>query len=66
MGISCDGFEEQFKALIIAIESGHSLALKSASKKERELRRLECSINYDIKRGAVGEIDSKGGRSFFS
>lgn len=35
VGISDDGFEEQFKALLIAIKSGHSPALKQASKKER-------------------------------
>lgn len=38
--ISCDGFEEQFKALLIAIESRLSLALKSASKIERELKKI--------------------------
>lgn len=41
VGLSCDGFEEQYKALLVAIEAGCSLALKLASKKERKLRRLK-------------------------
>lgn len=46
VGISFAGYEEKFKALV-AIEAGHSLVLKLASKKGRELKKLECSINYD-------------------
>lgn len=51
MGMSCDRFEDQFKALFVAIEACHFLAFKSASKKDRELRRSKCSINYDTKEG---------------
>lgn len=65
MGISCVGFEEQFKALLVAIEVGRSSALKLASKKERELRRLECSINYDTKEGSIGRDRLKGRESLF-
>lgn len=46
MRISYDGFKEQFKALV-AIESERSSVSKSVSKKERKLRRLICSINYE-------------------
>lgn len=63
VGISCNGFEEQFNALLKTIESGCSSVLKSNSKKERELRRLECSINYDIKKGSGGRDRLKGRRS---
>lgn len=45
MGISCEGFEEQFRALLIAIE----LNRFSATKRDRELRRLTYSVNYDSK-----------------
>lgn len=65
MGISCDGFVEQFKALV-AIEPGPLLALKSTSNKERGLRRLKCSINYDTKEGSVGRDMLKGRASHFS
>lgn len=40
VGISCDGFEELFSALLIAIEAGQSSLARSASKRERELKRL--------------------------
>lgn len=47
VGISCERYEEQFIALLIAIEaSQHSLA-KSATRKEKELKKLLYSINYD-------------------
>lgn len=37
LGITCDGFEEQLKTLLLAIEYGHSSALKFASKRDMEL-----------------------------
>jgi len=49
VGISCVGFEEQFRALLIAIEVGQPSLARSALKKERELMRLSCSINYNAK-----------------
>ncbi|KAG6652954.1 hypothetical protein CIPAW_05G041700 [Carya illinoinensis] len=51
VGISCEGFEEQFRALLIAIEAGQPALAKSAAKKERELKRLEFSINYKSRDG---------------
>ncbi|KAF5443230.1 hypothetical protein F2P56_035805 [Juglans regia] len=57
IGISFGGYEEQFKALLIAIEASHS---KSATKRDRELKRLTCSINYDVKEGSGGRDRSKG------
>lgn len=65
MGISCDGFEEQFKALLVAIKLGRSSALKSTSKKEREIRRFKCSINYVIKEGSGGRDKFKARASNF-
>lgn len=56
MGISCEGFEEQFRALLIAIE----LNRFSATKRDRELRRLTYSVNYDSKERNVSHDRSKG------
>ncbi|KAF5472286.1 hypothetical protein F2P56_009019 [Juglans regia] len=56
-GVSCTGFEEQFWALIIAIEESR---LKSATKRERELKRLQCSINYEGKEGSCSRDRTKG------
>lgn len=42
-----------FKALVIAIEAGQPLLARSASKKERELKRLSCSINYEAREGSA-------------
>lgn len=57
IGISFEGYEEQFKALLIALETSHS---KSTTKRDRELKRLTCSINYDVKEGSGGMDKSKG------
>lgn len=51
--ISCKEYEKQFKALLIAIEAGQPSLARFASKKERELKRLSCSINYDSTEGSV-------------
>jgi hypothetical protein len=51
------GHKEQFMALLIAIEEHHRLEdSNSLTKRRRELRILECSINYDTK----GERSSHG------
>ncbi|XP_040989014.1 uncharacterized protein LOC121236643 [Juglans microcarpa x Juglans regia] len=73
VGISCHGFEEHFRALLIAIEAGQPALAKSAAKKERELKRLECSITYKSKDESVwrekdlplvgGEYSWSNGRS---
>lgn len=55
--ISFGGYEEQFKALLVALEASHS---KSASKRDRELKKLTCSINYDVKEGSGGRDRSRG------
>lgn len=60
------GFEEQLKALLVAIEAGRSIALKSTAKKNRELKHLKCSINYDNKEGGVGRDKLKGRGSWSS
>lgn len=66
MGISCVGFEEQFKALLVAIEVARSNAVKSTMKRDRELKHLKSSINYDNKEGSVGRDRLKGRRSWTS
>lgn len=65
MGLSCEGYEDQFMALLVAMEVGRSTAMKSAVRKERELKRLECSINYDNKKGTLGRDRAKGGDTIF-
>ncbi|KAF5442432.1 hypothetical protein F2P56_035089 [Juglans regia] len=44
-------------ALLVAIEASRS---KSASKQDRELKRLTCSINYDVQEGSSGRGASGG------
>lgn len=41
MGLSCEGYEEQFKALLEAIEAGRSTTMKSVVRKERELKGMQ-------------------------
>jgi hypothetical protein len=55
------GYEKQFMALLTIIEERHCLEdsvslYKLGNKGSRELRRLECSINYDAK----GKSSSRG------
>ncbi|KAG7943367.1 hypothetical protein I3843_15G034500 [Carya illinoinensis] len=45
VGLRCEGYEEQFMALLTAIETGHHEHRKIESKKQRELRRLNWSMN---------------------
>lgn len=48
--LPCIGYEDQSLALLAAIEAGQSNStMKShpTKKKERELKRLTCSINYE-------------------
>ncbi|KAF5480112.1 hypothetical protein F2P56_000881 [Juglans regia] len=58
MGILCVGYEEQFKALIIAIEAGQHGA---GSKRDSELKRLTWSINYDGNDGSGNMEETRGG-----
>lgn len=53
-------FEEQFKTLLITVEAGRFMALKSAIKWDRELNRLQSSINYDNNEGSLGRDRLKG------
>lgn len=52
VGVLCVGFEEQFMAILRAIEASRSHKVSASSSKlgskdNMKLRRLECSINYD-------------------
>lgn len=49
MEIYYEGYEEQFRALLTSIEASHTDLGKSASKKDKELNRLECTINNHSK-----------------
>jgi hypothetical protein len=56
VGVSCDGFEGQFLAILIAIEAkerhrqhGSAPRSEQGNKGSRKLRRLEYSISYDSK-----------------
>lgn len=53
-GFSYIGFEDQVRALLIAIENNRS---KSTTKRERRLKRLSCSMNYEVKEWGSEEID---------
>lgn len=55
VGITCDGFGKQFKALIITIEVGQPSLTKSIARKERELKKLSYSINYNNKSAFCGK-----------
>ncbi|KAF5465993.1 hypothetical protein F2P56_015952 [Juglans regia] len=65
VGLFYDGYEEQLRALLVAIEAGRSTVEQSSVKKKRELRRLHCSINYDNKEGTSGRSRSKGREVIF-
>ncbi|KAF5475511.1 hypothetical protein F2P56_007311 [Juglans regia] len=60
VGISHGGCEDQFKELIIAIETSHTLETKSSFKKSWELHRLFSAINYDAKGGSSTRGKFKG------
>lgn len=52
MGMSCEGFEEESKALFTAIEASHyedklASISKPANKGKREFKRLAYSFNYE-------------------
>lgn len=56
VGVSCDGYEDNLMHLFeeLEIRRGHGMCAlggRARRKGERELRRLECSINYDVKGG---------------
>ena len=47
MGIECDGYEEQFIALLTAMEAGHQQKKRGNTKKSRKLKRLMWSMNSE-------------------
>lgn len=47
MRIECEGFEEQFLALLTTIEDGYVQQKKSGSKKQRKLMRLTWSLDFE-------------------
>jgi hypothetical protein len=60
VGLACEGFEDELMALFIAIEASrdqYGLASPSSSlskftnRRQHELKRLACSVNYDLKGG---------------
>ncbi|XP_042952731.1 uncharacterized protein LOC122289632 isoform X1 [Carya illinoinensis] len=53
LGMSCEGYEDQLQALLITIKSGQPLLARSSMKKDRELKKLACSINYDAWEGSA-------------
>ena len=66
---SCDGFEEKLLALFAEIEAtrdgtvvgkGPSLHQMSGTKGMRELKRLNCSVNYEKKDGQTSRGGVKG------
>ncbi|KAG6684306.1 hypothetical protein I3842_12G056500 [Carya illinoinensis] len=57
VGLKCEGYEEQFMALLTAIEVGHQQQRKTGSKKQRELNRLTWSMNSE---GSSSRERSKG------
>lgn len=59
VNMGCEGFENQFLALFMAIESSHVDLKKSGSQKYRELKRLTCSINYED-RASRDRVKGKG------
>lgn len=60
VGTSCDSYEGQFRALLIAIEAGQPSKAKSTLKKERELKHLFCLINYNARGGNAFRDKGKG------
>jgi hypothetical protein len=60
VGLSCAGYEDKLIALFTTIEANRShngvghvtdLSAKFRNRGQREVKRLECSLNYDIKGG---------------
>lgn len=59
VGISCHGYEDQFKAVLIAIETGH-FHQGMGSKISKELKRLSWLLNYEGKEGTANCGRNKG------
>lgn len=64
--LSCEGFEEELMPLLTDIEARRFQkesisSSKLANKESRELKRLSCSIDYDLKSGSSSRGRVKGG-----
>ena len=67
LGFSTVGLEKDILDFMVKIrkrrEKVHSESLLENSKFERELKRLECSINYEGGRKQKGIVQGRGGQS---
>lgn len=73
VGLFCKGFGDGLMALFTTIEasrhqngaaSSPSSLSKLANRGRRELKRLACSINYDLKGGQRGKGKGRGSTSY--
>jgi hypothetical protein len=69
VGLSCEGFEDQMMAMFTMIQASQhqnslastpDLCSKSANRGNRELKRLVCPVNYDIKGGHSNRVKGEG------
>jgi hypothetical protein len=69
VGLSCEGFEDKLMALFTAIEASRpqswvgsvtDLSGKSGNEGNHELKRLVCSVNYDVKGVQSHRVTGKG------
>ena len=64
LGFSTEGLEKDILEFLVKIrkrrERVHSKTLLEKSKFERELKRLECSINYEEGRKQKGTMQGRG------
>lgn len=77
MGLSCDGREEEMMVLFSAIEAKRDVrgvetvldvSEKSGNRGSRELKQLECLVNYDGKGGQSSWMSGTGrdGKGYLS
>lgn len=64
LGFSTEGLEKDIMEFLVKIrkrrESVHNKTFLEKSKFERELKRLECSINYEKGKKQNGEVQVRG------
>ena len=67
LGFSTEGLEKEILSFLVKIrkmrERIHSKGLLEKSKFERELKRLECSINYEREGKKKCPLHGRGGQS---
>lgn len=75
VGLSCEGFKDQMLALFSAIEASRhqnglvsvpDVCFRTTNKGNQELKRLVCSVNYDINGGQSNKGRGKGRGSISS